>query len=122
MLAFILAWKAKGVALWAASKAKIGLYAIIAVAALVVAGFIYSMGASRERAKCDSAALRSEIATLKKDLATIRKAAADERAKATTLDTLAEKQAQELKDYKDAVEKLKGACRLSPGDARGLQR
>jgi hypothetical protein len=121
ILAALAAWKAKAAAAWALGKAKFILGIALAIAVVILAGFIYSMGASSERGKCNVAALRSEIATLKKDLDTIRKAAADERAKAVQLDALAAKQAQELRGYEDVVKKLKGACVLTDGDARSLR-
>lgn len=119
--ATLFAWKAKGAAFWLASKAKALIFAAIAIGVLVVAGFIYSMGASSERGKCNVAALRSQIAAMQKDLDTIRKAAADEKAKTETLDKLAVTQAAKLKEYEDELAKRPDRCALTPADLGRLR-
>jgi hypothetical protein len=117
----ILALKAKAAAWWAGASGRLLLYGAIAVGAVIAAGFIYSLGASSERGKCNVAALRSQIATLQRDLGAARAAAADDKAKAIKLDALAVEQARKLTEYENALKTRPDRCVLRDDDVIRLR-
>lgn len=110
MLATLMGW-------WAIGKAKAAVYALGALLVVAAFGFVYYLGWSAARDRCNTAALRGRIATLESDLIVIRNAALDDRRKSEEDAAMSEEHRKIINDLEEELKKRPdSACVVTPSD------
>lgn len=97
----------------------LGRVALIAAFGFGIYGFGWQRGKAKAETRCETAALRAEIATLKRDRDIARVAEADAATRAAAIEAANAADQRIVEEVRNAPSNP--ACRLSPADALRLQ-